>query len=279
MESKDTCVQRKDICPHAPGKPQKCCNRKKNNLCHFKEKWQNIYRNTKKEEWKTDWNRYHGLQNQLQKQGRNYEILTHEEKKIYKEIISLREEWMNKYYKSECYTCDGGCVSHQNHIDEMKKKVANDTAFINWLKTNKSAKKAKKNAHATQAKNNLIAKVEAAKVEAAKVEAGNNNKAQQRLSYLMTNPYSDLVSSSEEEDNDSSDEGENEKKGGGKTKRKRKLNKKSRRRRRKTKRKLNKKYRRRKTKRKFKKKSRRRRRKTKRKFKKKSHRRRTRKRK
>lgn len=101
------------------GKPitkKRCCNTKKDRLCHFKK---NIDLSTMRKEYK----QYKNLEKKLRNES--YSPNTHVNK--IRQTRALREQWLQKYYRDECRDCDGDGVNHEGAIMWLDRRIGDIT--------------------------------------------------------------------------------------------------------------------------------------------------------
>jgi len=112
-------------------------------LCHFIPEMVNT--KEKRKQMRTENNEYHKLETQMDlTQGKGYKNaneLNSQQLDALTDVINMRDEWMNKYLKPECYDCDGDCNDHQTRFNIARRLRRRATTAQGSRKNNKATKK------------------------------------------------------------------------------------------------------------------------------------------
>lgn len=90
-----------------------CCDRKTNRACHFKK---GIDFEKMREEYKE----YKDIESHYGLQAISNIYIT-------KLIRNLRQNWLHKYYRPECWKCDNNGINHEGHIQNMNTYIQRQT--------------------------------------------------------------------------------------------------------------------------------------------------------
>lgn len=103
-----------------------CCDRKKNRACHFKE-------GIDFDKMREEYNEYKEIESEYGSQANSNIYIT-------KLIRNMREDWLHKYYRPECWKCDNNGVNHEGYIQNMNHYIRRQTRRSK-MKTKRSTRR------------------------------------------------------------------------------------------------------------------------------------------